>query len=58
VGQQTKALAIHQQLGGFDTPDGENNQISKIESKCLAERHFIPRCVCAMRTTKMGISLI
>ena len=23
VAQQTKALAIHQQLGGFDTPDGE-----------------------------------
>jgi hypothetical protein len=22
VAQQTKALAIHQQLGGFDTPDG------------------------------------
>jgi len=24
VGQQTKALAIHQQLGGFDTPDGKH----------------------------------
>ena len=23
MAQQTKALAIHQQLGGFDTPDGE-----------------------------------
>ena len=31
VAQQTKALAIHEQLGGFDTPDGNEKETRKRE---------------------------
>ena len=38
VAQQTKALAIHEQLGGFDTPDGNEKETRKRERETSQKR--------------------